>query len=335
MEHLVNDLLHCRLQAWTFPAGIEARWLGEGILQLLPTAPWRRATILSAGVHGNETAPIELLLQLTHDLSQGRQPLTQALLIVFGNLPAIRAARRYLHNDLNRLFGGRHLAVTPGNESRRAFALEQAVQAFYRAADAAGPVNRGHLDMHTAIRGSLYRQFALLPAHAGDFSPDFYQLLQASGMDAVVRHTEAGGTFTHFTCEKFAAQSATLELGKVMPFGANDLSLFAAADAAIGPGSLMRRCRRATKRRWTTSWSRRASSSARGNLRLISRQTLKTSPRSRQGMRSPARQRNVGWCRPGPPISSFPTPGSPPASAPGCCSAPLPFVSRNQPEETP
>ncbi|WP_372703759.1 succinylglutamate desuccinylase, partial [Klebsiella pneumoniae] len=233
MEHLVNDLLHCRLQAWTFPAGIEARWLGEGILQLLPTAPWRQATILSAGVHGNETAPIELLLQLTHDLSQGRQPLTQALLIVFGNLPAIRAARRYLHNDLNRLFGGRHLAVTPGNESRRAFALEQAVQAFYRAADAAGPVNRGHLDMHTAIRGSLYRQFALLPAHAGDFSPDFYQLLQASGMDAVVRHTEAGGTFTHFTCEKFAAQSATLELGKVMPFGANDLSLFAAADAAI------------------------------------------------------------------------------------------------------
>lgn len=71
MEHLVNDLLHCRLQAWTFPAGIEARWLGEGILQLLPTAPWREATILSAGVHGNETAPIELLLQLTHDLSQG------------------------------------------------------------------------------------------------------------------------------------------------------------------------------------------------------------------------------------------------------------------------
>ncbi len=48
MEHLVNDLLHCRLQAWTFPAGIEARWLGEGILQLLPTAPWRQATILSA-----------------------------------------------------------------------------------------------------------------------------------------------------------------------------------------------------------------------------------------------------------------------------------------------
>jgi succinylglutamate desuccinylase len=137
------------------------------------------------------------------------------------------------------------------------------VQAFYRAADAAGPVSRSHLDMHTAIRGSLYRQFALLPAHEEDFSPGFYQLLQASGMDAIVRHTEAGGTFTHFTCEKFAAQSATLELGKVMPFGANDLSLFA-ADAAIRAWISDAPLPRAIKRRWITSWSRRASSSARG-----------------------------------------------------------------------
>ncbi|MCQ4034015.1 hypothetical protein FK513_30575, partial [Klebsiella pneumoniae] len=30
-----------------FPAGIEARWLGEGILQLLPTAPWRQASAFS------------------------------------------------------------------------------------------------------------------------------------------------------------------------------------------------------------------------------------------------------------------------------------------------
>ncbi len=214
MEHLVNDLLHCRLQAWTFPADIEARWLGEGILQLLPTAPWRQATILSAGVHGNETAPIELLLQLTHDLSQGRQPLTQALLIVFGNLPAIRAARRYLHNDLNRLFGGRHLAVTPGNESRRAFALEQAVQAFYRAADAAGPVNRGHLDMHTAIRGSLYRQFALLPAHAGIFRPISISCCRPAGWTPSCAIPKRAAPSTHFTCESSPRKAPPWSWGK-------------------------------------------------------------------------------------------------------------------------
>jgi succinylglutamate desuccinylase len=137
------------------------------------------------------------------------------------------------------------------------------VQAFYRAADAAGPVNRSHLDMHTAIRGSLYRQFALLPAHEEDFSPGFYQLLQASGMDAIVRHTEAGGTFTHFTCEKFAAQSATLswESDAVRRQRSQPVRRRRRGDP---PGFLTRRCRRAIKRRWTTSWSRRASSSARG-----------------------------------------------------------------------
>lgn len=213
MEHLVNDLLHCRLQAWTFPAGIEARWLGEGILQLLPTAPWRQATILSAGVHGNETAPIELLLQLTHDLSQGRQPLTQALLIVFGNLPAIRAARRYLHNDLNRLFGGRHLAVTQEMSRGGLLRWSRRCRLFI-----APPIRRGRSTVVISICTPPFadRCIASLrcPGPRRGFFARFHQLLQASGMDAVVRHTEAGGTFTHFTCEKFAAQSATWSWGK-------------------------------------------------------------------------------------------------------------------------
>jgi succinylglutamate desuccinylase len=68
--------------------------------------------------------------------------------------------------------------------------------------------------LHTAIRGSRYRQFALLPAREGEYDAGFYALLQASAMDAIVRHTEPGGTFTHYTSEKFGAQSATLELGK-------------------------------------------------------------------------------------------------------------------------
>lgn len=233
MEKWVNDLHHCRLSGWPFPPDIEALWLADGVLQLLPVKPWSKATVVSAGIHGNETAPIEILLQVMHGLSEGQQPLQHALLLIFGNLPAIRASRRYWHYDLNRLFGGRHRAVAPGNESRRAQELESVVEAFFATADSQGAVPRQHLDLHTAIRGSRYRQFALLPVHDGDYGTDFYQLLQASGMDAIVRHTEPGGTFTHFTSEVFGAQSATLELGKVMPFGENDLALFAATEAAI------------------------------------------------------------------------------------------------------
>ena len=151
-------------------------------------------------------------------------------------------------------------------------------------------------------------------------------------MDAVVRHTEAGGTFTHFTCES-SPRKAPPELGKVMPFGANDLSLFAAADAAIrasiADAPLPPRDKAPVDYSVEESIIKRE-----GNLRLISRQTLKTSPRSRQGMRSPAAEKRwVVQARA--PYILFPNAGSPPASAPGCCSAPLPFVSRNQPEETP
>lgn len=233
MEKTVNDLLHCKLSSWPFPAAMEASWLADGVLQLLPQTPWTQATVVSAGIHGNETAPIEILLQIMQALSEGKQPLSHALLLVFGNLPAIRAGRRYLHNDLNRLFGGRHLAVAPGNESRRAAELEGAVAAFFATADRQGQVRRLHLDLHTAIRGSRYRQFALLPAREGEYDAGFYALLQASDMDAIVRHTEPGGTFTHYTSEKFGAQSATLELGKVLAFGENDLRLFAGTDATV------------------------------------------------------------------------------------------------------
>ncbi|UMX80668.1 hypothetical protein MJ575_13650 [Klebsiella pneumoniae] len=63
MEHLVNDLLHCRLQGVDLSGGHRGPLAGRERLQLLPTAPCGAGAILSAGVHGNETAPIELLLR--------------------------------------------------------------------------------------------------------------------------------------------------------------------------------------------------------------------------------------------------------------------------------
>ncbi len=42
MEKTVNDLLHCKLSSWPFPAAMEASWLADGVLQLLPQTPGRR-----------------------------------------------------------------------------------------------------------------------------------------------------------------------------------------------------------------------------------------------------------------------------------------------------
>lgn len=43
---------------------IRWRWLAEGVMTIEPVDGYERHLILSAGIHGNETAPIEILNDL-------------------------------------------------------------------------------------------------------------------------------------------------------------------------------------------------------------------------------------------------------------------------------
>ncbi|NTX30189.1 succinylglutamate desuccinylase [Burkholderia pyrrocinia] len=210
------------------------QWLGDGLLALEPAAAdvaARASVLVSAGVHGDETAPIELLSMLVRDLASGALPLACRLLVVLGNVPAMRSGERYLDDDLNRLFGGRHKQVPASREAPRAAQLEAAAAAFFAAAPAGGA--RWHVDMHTAIRASVFEQFALLP-HTG--TPPTRMMIEWLGeacIAAVLLHTAKGNTYSHFTAEHCGALACTLELGKVRPFGQNDLTRFAPADRAV------------------------------------------------------------------------------------------------------
>ncbi|WP_321798508.1 succinylglutamate desuccinylase [Burkholderia sp. BCC1988] len=211
-------------------------WLGDGLLALEPAADEagaaaRASVLVSAGVHGDETAPIELLSMLVRDLAAGTLPLACRLLVVLGNVPAMRAGARYLDDDLNRLFSGRHAQVPASREAPRAVQLEAAAAAFFAAAPAGSA--RWHVDMHTAIRASVFEQFALLP-HTG--TPPARKMVEWLGdarIAAVLLHTAKGNTYSHYTAEHCGALACTLELGKVRPFGQNDLSRFAPADRAV------------------------------------------------------------------------------------------------------
>jgi len=203
------------------------QWLEEGIVKIVPRdkslASDTKQILLSTGIHGNETAPIEMVAQLVAQLLNGELPLAVNLLVLFGNIRAIEQGQRYLDVDLNRLFNGRHQQYPDTVESERAIVIEQHVMRFFNSADSKQCF---HFDMHTAIRGSYYQKFAVIPQRLGTQQTCYLDWLIAMGLQALVINSTPSGTFSSFTHCSCNVVSSTLELGKAKPFGNNDLASF-------------------------------------------------------------------------------------------------------------
>jgi len=199
--------------------GVRLRWLSEGALEVRPSEARDNGSdvLLSSGIHGNETAPIELLDRLLHDIARGDLKPRARILFLFGNPEAMRRGERYLETDVNRLFNGRH-EQSSGPEALRAAELEQLARSFFSLPDR----SRLHYDLHTAIRGSKIEQFALYPWKEGrQHSRRELARLRAAGMEAVLLQNKNSITFSAFTYEQLGAEAFTLELGKARPFGQN------------------------------------------------------------------------------------------------------------------
>jgi succinylglutamate desuccinylase len=213
--------------------GVRWTWQGAGVVLLEPSEGQPAHSVLvSAGIHGDETAPIEMLSRLVADIANGHAPLKARMLVILGNIDAMRAGTRYIHDDLNRLFSGRHAKLPQSHEAPRAIELENAALDFFDAFDALTHA-KWHIDMHTAIRASVFEQFALLPHTDAPPARAMFDWLRDARLQAVLLHREKNNTFTHFTAHRAKALACTLELGKVRPFGENDLARFAASDAAL------------------------------------------------------------------------------------------------------
>ncbi|MGC3875190.1 succinylglutamate desuccinylase [Halomonas sp. GXIMD04776] len=224
---MLNDWLELTL-AGRQPESREGRLAGvhfvihdPGVLELRPdkSAPDAHACIISAGIHGNETAPIELLGELLARLEAGLVSVGAPVLIILGNPPAIRLGQRFCTTNLNRLF--QRGLTDEGDEPQRARQLMAAVDDFY----ARHSRPRLHYDLHTAIRDSRYPRFAVEPFDDTVVTnPEQWRWLAGAGLQAALHQHQHSWTFSHYSKHYHHAQAFTLELGKVHAFGDNDLA---------------------------------------------------------------------------------------------------------------
>jgi len=209
--------------------GCKLSLLDTGILLAEPEqlAKPSKSIVISSGIHGNETAPIEIVQQLVSDIIADKLTVEHRTLFIMGNPVAMNIAKRFQTENLNRLFCGKYKNITPCYEKFRAERIETYVSDFFTAG-AEGATNF-HYDLHTAIRNSKYEKFAIYPfQHGKSWNKEQLSFLADSGVNTILFGHGPTGTFSYYSSANFAAHAFTIELGKVRPFGENNMANFQA-----------------------------------------------------------------------------------------------------------
>ena len=213
-------------------AGFTVTLPAPGILTVKGSVPdpRRPSVLVSVGVHGDETGPIEMVAWLIEALSRTPRELAVDLMLCVGNIDAIAQGKRFIDADLNRMFRAERGALAGTAEAARADALVKATVDFFAGAGA----QRWHLDLHTAIRPSHYPMFAIVPEIIADAPRQaLIDWLGEAAIGAVIMNPKSVGTYSYYSSEHHGAAGSTVELGRVGTLGQNDLSQFADASAAL------------------------------------------------------------------------------------------------------
>jgi len=90
----------------TLPNGVKLRLLDSGVLEVSPAKNSNEVYVLSCGVHGNETAPIEIISHQISKIVTGSIEPKHNLLYILGNPGSMKIADRFVSINMNRLFAG-------------------------------------------------------------------------------------------------------------------------------------------------------------------------------------------------------------------------------------
>ncbi|GEA50944.1 succinylglutamate desuccinylase [Vibrio inusitatus NBRC 102082] len=215
----------------TLSNGVQMSLLQKGVLKISPPceAKQTRHIVISSAVHGNETAPIEMVDDLASQIASESIIPGHHLLLIIAHPNAILAEERFVETNLNRLFGDADYPQS--QELTLAVSLKEQVTSFWQGVPIA---SRWHLDMHCSIRASKHYTFAISPQSTYPTrQKEFIDFMRKAGIEAVLLSEEPSSTFSWFSSSKFGAQAATLELGQVAKFGHNDMHKLAKFNRAF------------------------------------------------------------------------------------------------------
>ncbi|POB14978.1 succinylglutamate desuccinylase [Halobacteriovorax sp. DA5] len=203
-----------------------------GIIEVTPKSIETDDTyIISCGIHGNETAPIEFTNEILEKIYNDELVLTSPTLIFFGNPRAMNIGERFSEYNLNRCFNGAYKKLSDNYEVRRAQVIEENCYNFVAKYK---QKQLFHFDLHCALKKSEMERFALVPKSKDRKRDEEFNLALANmEVEASLFSHKESTVFSSFTFEKFNAFSATVELGKVYPFGKNPEGKFKAAQETI------------------------------------------------------------------------------------------------------
>ncbi|EJD0681937.1 succinylglutamate desuccinylase [Vibrio parahaemolyticus] len=211
--------------------GVQLKLYQRGVLEAIPENPTQETKniIISCGIHGDETAPMELVDSIIKDIESGFQKVDARCLFIIAHPESTLAHTRFLEENLNRLFDEKE--HEPTKELAIADTLKLLVRDFYQDTD---PKTRWHLDLHCAIRGSKHYTFAVSPKTRHPVrSKALVDFLDSAHIEAVLLSNSPSSTFSWYSAENYGAQALTMELGRVARIGENALDRLTAFDLAL------------------------------------------------------------------------------------------------------
>jgi len=216
-------------QCWNLDAGTLSQESTPGVLKFTPKKSSDEQLAISVGIHGNETAPVEIIWDILKQIKSNQISPELEVLFIFGHAQAMLAHKRFIDFNLNRLFNGNFKNHQNTREAARACELEKVMSNFFN------KPKRWHLDLHTAIRGSHHERFAVRPLYPKDLPIEEAELniCASMGVEAILKTNAPATTFSGYSAMNLNALSFTIELGKVMPFGENNHAHFSMARATL------------------------------------------------------------------------------------------------------